>query len=239
MTIARIARILGSALVLVSASGGVLHAEDLEDSIARRIHKTVRAVRLDPQGRTSGVILSDGTQYVGVVNDNLMTVAKQGDPVRVELGSGDRLVLINEFTNEGATIGPRPLVDLQPFYPYAVGGGPRDENRLQYQNRLTSDAADLGRFAVVGKVELVLKSPTGAPEGLLMDDGTQVHVLPRVSDVVARFRPGDELRVEGKGTRGVNGNAMWAVSITKDRTVFLDLERGQGAPEIGIVARSP
>jgi hypothetical protein len=247
----------GSALLFAASAAS---ADDALDRLrVTHVERTVKAVRLDPHGRPSGVILSDGMEYVGVANQNLLQVASPGDPVRVELGAGDRLVLVNERTLRGATIGPRAEVDLQPFVPYAtsspptaIGGGPKDttfsdetfSDKVQNLGegiapKRLDDAIDLGRYAVVGRVDTVLKTPTGAPAGLLMTDGTQVHVIPRVADVLARFHEGDELRIEGRGTRTGLGTSMWATAITQGRLVHLDLERGNGAPEIGVAGNGP
>lgn len=213
------------------------------NDVARR----VRAVRLDPHGAPTGVILSDGTQYVGTPSRYLTTVAKPGDPVRVELGTGDRLVVVDTKTMLGATLGPRGAVDLQPLVEYpsrpsapsAIGGGPRDAAVSSAGAPRLDDATELGRYAINGRVDLVLTTPNGAPTGLLLSDGTQVHVLPRVADVLSRIHAGDEVRVEGRGTKTAEGTSMWALGIMQDRRVILDLERGAGAPELGIVGNGP
>lgn len=170
----------------------------------------VRTVLLDAHGRPNGVILDDGRELVGEVNQKLAQVATPGDPVRVELGAGDRLVLVNSRTNEGATLGPREEVDLAPLYarpvafPQGVGGGPQDENA-----------------------------------GLLMEDGTQVQIIPRLAGVLSRVQPGSFLRVEGVGTHDEHGSSMWGLSITNGRWVILDAERGVGVPELSLAPRAP
>lgn len=203
----------------------------------------VRTVLLDAHGRPSGVILDDGRELVGEPNEKLTQVATPGDPVRVELGAGDRLVLINSRTEEGATLGPREEVDLAPLYarpvafPIGVGGGPQDTNasrELRYD-----DARSLFRFASLGRVSLVLKAPSGAPSGLLMEDGTQVQIVPRLAGVLAKIQPGASLRVEGVGTHDEHGSSMWGLSITSGRYVYLDAERGVGVPELSLAARAP
>lgn len=198
---------------------------------------TVQTVRLDPHGRPDGVILADGTELVGRDNEKLVRVAGAGDPVRVELASGDRIIVVNTRTTQGATVGPRAEVDLAPLYalplPVGIGGGPP----AQPYPRI-DDATSLERFAVVTRISQVLKAPNGAPAGLLLEDGTQAHVVPRLSGVLARLTPGTPVRVEGLGTRGQRGSSMWVLSITNDRYVYLDAERGVGAPEINVEART-
>jgi len=227
-------RIFASASALALAALSVVGSASAETK--------VQSVRLDPHGQPSGVILSDGSQLCGEINQKLTRVAVPGDPVRVELAAGDRIVLVNERTSEGATIGPRETVDLAPLIArptrYGIGGGPPPmppQGQTPYVH--LDEASQLEHFAVVTRVALVLKAPSGAPAGLLMEDGTQVHVVPRLAGVLARFKPGESLRVEGLGTKNEHGKSMWALAITRDRTVFLDVGRGIGAPEIGIGPR--
>jgi hypothetical protein len=243
MTTRRIGAVLGSALLLACVMGDRARANPMTEPL-ERLQRTVRTVRFDPHGKPAGVILSDGTEYIGNANDALLRVAIPGDPVRIEIGSGDRLVLVNTLTARGATLGPRAEVDLQPFAPppTAIGGGPQDGTTNQGEvqpAKPLDDAASLGRYAIDGRVDLVLTSPTGAPAGLLLADGTQVHVIPRVADVLMRFKPGDAIRVEGRGTRVGKSVAIWALSISRGRLVYLDLERGRGAPEIGVAGTMP
>jgi len=236
MTTRRIGVVLGSALMLCFVLGDRARANPMTEAL-ERLQRTVRSVRYDPHGRPAGVILSDGTEYIGNANDALLRVAIPGDPVRIEVGAGDRLVLVNTLTARGATLGPRAEVDLQPFAPTAIGCGPQDTTTNQ--SARLDDAASLGHYAIDGRVDLVLTSPTGATAGLLLTDGTQVHVIPRVADVLMRFKPGDAIRVEGRGTRVGKSVSVWALSISRDRLVYLDLERGHGAPEIGVAGTMP
>jgi hypothetical protein len=228
-----------------TGTGDAKANEAFERLRANSVDRTVRSVRLDAHGQPSGIILSDGIQYVGNPNKNLDTVVKPGDRVRVEMGSGDRIVVVNTKSMLGTTLGPRGSVDLLPLVAYptsktapsAIGGGPRDAAVSSAGGPRIDDATELGRYAINGRVDLVLTTPNGAPTGLLMDDGTQVQVLPRVTDVLRRIHAGDQIRVEGRGTKTAQGTSLWATGIMQDRLVLLDLERGEGAPELGIVGR--
>ncbi|MBI2390977.1 MAG: hypothetical protein HYV09_15405 [Deltaproteobacteria bacterium] len=197
----------------------------------------VRTARLDPHGQISGVILTDGTELVAPMSERLSRVARPGDPVRRAVSADQRRVLVNERTNEQVALGPRENEDLKPLVarPIGIGGGPvatdRDSLRID-------DVSSLDRLAVTARVSLVLKSNVGAPSGLLLEDGTQVHLVPRVSGALGRVQPGDLLRVVGLGTQTESGASMWALFIiAEDQQVLLDLERGDGAPEIGLTGR--
>jgi hypothetical protein len=82
----------------------------------------------------------------------------------------------------------------------------------------------------------MLHQPNGTPAGFVMDDGTQVHVVPGVAGAVAeQVSPGEVIRVEGRGTRTPMGTGLWAVTITRpNNLVLLDMTRGIGSPELNL-----
>jgi len=222
-----IKRILASAsaFAAIAIAGSALANEQADP--------TVQTLRLDPHGKPSGVILSDGTELVGVPGSNFASVVTPGDPVRVVVNGHERLVLINGRTFETAVIGANERAALRPLlgHPVSIGGGPMATDADQ---TYLDDATSLQRFAVVSRVALVLETRVGARAGLLLEDGTQVHLVPRLAGSLANIEPGDRLRVEGLGTPAQHGSAMWALSIADEGFVYLDVERGRGAPEIGV-----
>ncbi len=197
---------------------------------------SVETLRLDAHGKPTGVILSDGTELVGdAKTKDLMRVAVPGDPVRVTTDADDRLVLVNGRNHETTTLGPLDGSGLKPLIhnPLGIGGGP-PVVATEPKNARIDDAASLDRYAVTERVSLVLKTKVGAPSGLLLEDGTQVHVIPRFSGALAGITPGMALRIEGVGTPRQRDASMWALSISRGDYVFLDVERGEGAPELNI-----
>lgn len=218
----------GLTLTLVGTASAHEKGEKKEANIER--------VRRDPHGRVTGVILDDGTELVGEVKNRqkLERIAISGDPVRVTVDADERLVLVNGRTFETVTIGDRDRTVVRPLIhnPLGIGGVPIWA--VDHAAARLDDATTLGRFFVYGRVALVLKTDVGRPSGLLMDDGTQVHIVPRFSGALDGIEPGTQLRVEGLGTRDPQGLAMWALSIKERDYVHLDVERGEGAPEINI-----
>jgi hypothetical protein len=195
---------------------------------------SIHSVRRDPHGQVSGVILNDGTELVGAANDQaLKKVAVPGDPVRVTVDADDRMVLVNGRTFDTATIGDHDGAVLKPLVanPLGIGGGPVATDP---DNARIDDATTLGRFFVIARVTMVLKTNVGVPSGLLMSDGSQIHVVPRFAGALSGIEPGMQLTVEGMGTRDESGVAMWALSIKQRDYVYLDVERGEGAPEINL-----
>lgn len=138
-----------------------------------------------------------------------------------------------EVPRDGHGVGLTPAHPLKPLIanPIGIGGGPMATDAKAAR---IDDTSSLNRYAVTARVAMVLKSHVGAPAGLLLEDGTQVHVVPRLSGALASIKPGMELRVEGLGTPTQRDATMWALSITKGDFVYLDVERGEGAWEIGV-----
>jgi len=223
--------ILGSVLALAALT---LTSPTIAGEKGPKRSGNIEAVLRDAHGRPTGVILNDGTVLVGAVKDKeLLRAAVPGDPVQVTVDAAERLVLVNGRTLATATIGPLDRSGLKPLIanPIGIGGGPMATDAKAAR---IDDTSSLNRYAVTARVAMLLKSHAGAPSGLLLEDGTQVHVVPRLSGALAGIKPGMELRVEGLGTPTQRDATMWALSITKGDFVYLDVERGEGAWEIGV-----
>jgi len=68
-----------------------------------------------------------------------------------------------------------------------------------------------------GKVSQYLLSPRGGVDGLLLDDGTEVHVNPMIStELVFAVRPGDAVTIHGLKAKA--SPMVAAASITNDAT---------------------
>lgn len=191
--------------------------------------RRVAAVRRDPHGHARGVILDNGTAVVAEELDRLFQVARPGEVVQI-VASGRDVELRNVRTGALVALGPR-----EPLTTAAIGGGPRavpvPESAFP-----RIETRGLVRLNRTGVVRQVVHTTAGVPFGLVLDDGSQVYLLPRVSGVLSSVTPGERVAVHGLGTQAVDGTAMWAQTIARDdgRTV-LDLGRGPvRAPELGL-----
>ena len=83
------------------------------------------------------------------------------------------------------------------------------------QGTPTYDTAQLP--ATKGKVSQYLLNPRGSVDGLLLDDGTEVHVTPMIStELVFAVRPGDTVTIHGLKAKA--SPMVAAASITNDAT---------------------
>ena len=79
----------------------------------------------------------------------------------------------------------------------------------------TYDPAQLP--TIKGKVAQYLLNPRGSVDGLLLDDGTEVHVNPTIStELVFSVRPGDAVTIHGLKAKA--SPMVAAASITNDAT---------------------
>lgn len=182
--------------------------------------------RVDPHGRLSGVILRDGTEIVvtGAQAAAVSAAVRPGDLVRTPGGPQNTLELQDPRT--GRTI------DLGSIDSVARGGGPVSA-AVPYAR--VDDARPLRAFTVRERVAYVTHTPNGDPSGFVLRDGTQVHLVPAVAGVTSEIRPGDLLRVDGRGTPSAYGLGLWGMTITRPTgLVVLDMTRGIGAPELGL-----
>jgi hypothetical protein len=83
--------------------------------------------------------------------------------------------------------------------------------------------------AIKGKVAQYLPTPRGDVDGLLLEDGTEVHVPPHMStQLVFAIRPGDSVTVHGLRARAVP--LVAAATITND-TTNVTISWGAAPPE--------
>jgi hypothetical protein len=203
----------------------------------------VFAYRVDAHGRLTGLVLSDGTELISANAEKMMTNIHLGDRVYVEPGPGDTLQVVNPVQQVAVTVGPRQTVDLGQGPGSAIGGGPPAEGAtgVNAEPRL-DDVTHMPMLVVDGRVTLIMHTPVGVPTGFILDEGSQVRLIPRVAGVITNaIKVGDQLHVVGPGTTGPTGRGMWGVTISRpNRWVVVDLMRNViGAPELGIGASHP
>src|ERR1700761_156742 len=83
------------------------------------------------------------------------------------------------------------------------------------QNASTYDPAQLP--AIKGKVAEYSLTPRGDVDGLLLGDGTEVHLPPHLgTQLVFAVRPGDDVTIRGLRARAIP--LVEAMSVTNDAT---------------------
>ena len=189
----------------------------------------VDSFRIDPEGRISGLILQDGTEVVVPLQtaSTLQSAIHVGDRIRTPYGPNNTLEIEDAASHRFVQLGTADEV--------ARGGGPLPSGPVQPYAHV-DNASRLPRLAVTGMVRKMLHVPNGAAAGFVMEDGTQVHLVPSVADAVAeQVSPGEMIRVEGRGTRTPGGTGIWGVTIVRpNNLVLLDMTRGIGSPELNL-----
>jgi hypothetical protein len=83
--------------------------------------------------------------------------------------------------------------------------------------------------AIQGKVAHYSLSPTGEVDGLILDDGTQVHMPPHLgAQLVFTIKPGDQITIRGLKARQVA--LIEAVSVSNDATHVSIVDTGPPDP---------
>jgi hypothetical protein len=98
--------------------------------------------------------------------------------------------------------------------------------------------ADPDQFpALHGKVSQYSLTPRGEVDGLLLDDGTQIHTPPHLAaQLVFAVKPGDQITVRGLKARELP--LIEAVSITNDNSRLTVIDNGPPDPGVGQVLQA-
>ncbi len=208
--------------------------------------------RIDPHGRVAGLLLGDGTEIPAspAATAVLASSIHPGDSVRVTYGpTGEALLALQrtarfvDLGNANTPVGVTPA-DVSPQLPIptARGGGPQivapfnpavpTVPREAVPYSVIDDASGLARVNTQGRVSMVTHTQYGVPTGFVLDNGAEVSVAPSVAGMLEDVHPGDALRVVGRGTTTPQGTGLWAVSITSNHGVILDMNRGPGPVEL-------
>ncbi|MBW4023856.1 MAG: hypothetical protein HIU92_12110 [Proteobacteria bacterium] len=215
MTSHRLLRTLQSATILAGlASTPALAANAtavFDPAQMPATHGTVAQYDLSPRGDIDGLILKDGTE-VHVpphLGRQLASTVKPGDSVTIHGLHARAIPLVEAMsvTNDGTgkTIadegfpgGPPPHRPHGPHHPRPRPPGPPPGQQVQVQ----------------GKVQMQLHSPRGDLDGVLLTDGTIVHMPPpaaqRLADLLA---PGSSLTVSGREVQASVGHTIDARRI--------------------------
>ncbi|MGC9271048.1 hypothetical protein [Acidiphilium sp.] len=172
-----------------------------------RYSGTVKHFTITPRGAIDGVILSNGTDvmFPPYLSTQIAYAVKRGDDVIIH-----GLKAANEPVVQGVSItdGSHTVTDDGP----PAGFGPHHRGAPK-------------RMMVQGKVAQYLYGPNGMKNGVLLADGTALHMPPPAiakASVAALLKPGDSIAAVGFGTTNALGSVMMVQQIGTD---FKDLTR--------------
>jgi hypothetical protein len=167
---------------------------------------TVKHFTITPRGTIDGIILSNGqdVNFPPYLSTQIAYAVKLGDQVTVHgLKAASEPVVQGVSITDSAT--HRTVTDNGP----AAGFGPHGHGAMQ-------------RMMVTGKIAQTLYGPDGAANGVLLDDGTAVHLPPpQARKFTKLLKTGDTLAVVGNGTANDLGRVVMAQQIG---TSFKDLQ---------------
>jgi hypothetical protein len=83
--------------------------------------------------------------------------------------------------------------------------------------------------ALQGKVAQYSLTPRGDVDGLILEDGTEIHLPPHLgAQLVFAVKPGDRITVHGLKARAIA--MVQAISVTNDATGATVIDNGPGGP---------
>ena len=213
-------RLCAAAAALLVASGAAAQAPPPPAAgEAQNVAGVVRLYLLNEFGDVEGVIAQDGAQvrFPPHMGADLVRILKPGDRFVAE-GDGAAGRSVRAWSL-GRPDGER-LTEARPS-PRAAPPLPREAR-----------AASLKPMQAEGPIAVVLTTPRGDPDGVVLADDTIVRWPPRsaVGDA-STLRVGARLAVRGDGTRSAYGTALRAESIGVDgREPTTQQPRGPVAP---------
>ncbi|MCF3948467.1 hypothetical protein AiwAL_00230 [Acidiphilium sp. AL] len=180
---------------------GAVNAAGTKVSALPSYSGTLEHFTITPRGSIDGVILSDGTDAVfpPYLSTQIAYAAKLGDKVTIH-----GLKVAGEKVVQGVSI---------------------TDNAT---NRTVTDNGKLGvvrRMMAQGKIAQYLYGPDGRKNGVLLDDGTALHMPPpdlAKPPVAAMLKPGTSIAAVGFGTANALGKMILVRQIGPD---FKDLTR--------------
>ncbi len=200
----RRALLVGAALLgAAGAAGAVARAQDSTYDAAQlpATHGKVTQYDLTPRGDVDGLILADGTEVHFPPHLGLQVVAavRPGDAVTIHGLKARALPLVQAMSITADASG-KTVVDSGPplggpGHPPPPGAG---GTALQAQ----------------GPVRMQLHGPRGELNGVLLEDGTAVHLPPpEATRLLADLKPGQVVVVRGEGVDDGLGRSIAARAI--------------------------
>lgn len=174
---------------------------------------TIKQYLMNPHGEVDGLLLNDGTQinFPPHMADELVSIVKPGQQVSIQ---GDRerdsVVKADVITNSrtGQTV-----VEHAPSW--------KDRPMPPHLKRLSMNGMHAS-----GAIVALLYAPHGEVRGLILADGTQIHVRPDVGDSLARtLNVGETVQAEGYGIENRYGRSLEATAIGLGEGRLVPLDR--------------
>jgi hypothetical protein len=174
------------------------------------IHGRIIQYSLTPRGEVDGLILDDGTQirtppHLGA---QLVFAIKPGDQITVRGLKARDIALIEgvSVTNDASRV---TIVDIGP-------PDPRGTGQVLQAN---------------GHVKAQLHGPRGDLNGILLEDGTIIHLPPDEADrLTAELAVGQPLYVSGYGVASPLGKVIEARQIGPNASQLAEVQAGPPAP---------
>lgn len=161
---------------------------------------------LTPRGDVDGLILDDGTEIHTPprLGAQLAAAVKPGDTVTVHGLKARALPLVQamQVTNDASG---QSVTDAGPpgGKPRGMQGGPR-----------APEAGAGQSLNAQGRIKQALYGPRGEMNGVLLDDGTQIHLPPpEAQRLAAQLAPGQTVYASGNGMAGPLGKVIGARAI--------------------------
>lgn len=170
---------------------------------------TVKHFTITPRGTIDGVILGNGTDvmFPPYLSTRIAYAVKLGDTVTIH-----GLKAANEPVVQGVSISDSTTSQSVTDNGPPAGFGRHNHGRPQ-------------RMMVQGTVAQYLYGPHGEKNGVLLDDGTALHMPPPAlakPSIAAMLKPGDKVAAVGNGTSNELGSVVMVQQIGAD---FKDLTR--------------
>ena len=169
------------------------------------IHGKVAQYDLTPRGDVDGLILQDGTEvhfppHLGV---QVVAAVRPGEDVTVHGLKARALPLVQAMSVTGDASG-KTVVDQGPGGPRGPGHHPPPPPPRGAGQQLQAQ----------GTVKMQLHGPRGELNGVLLEDGTMVHLPPpEAARLAAELTPGSPIAVRGDGMDSSLGRVIGAQAI--------------------------
>ena len=207
----RTKQVLLLAATVLAGAGAAAVAQDAtgtyDTSQLPAIHGKVTQYDLTPRGDVDGLILDDGTEvhFRPDLGLQVAAIVRPGDTVTIHGLKARVLKLVQAMSVTGDASG-KTVVDEGPSMgghrpPHPPGHEPGGNQPMQAQ----------------GVIKMQLHGPRGDLNGVLLEDGTMVHLPPpEATRLAAELTAGKMITVHGNGLQNVLGHVVAAEAIGSD-----------------------
>lgn len=209
--IRRTKQVLLLTATIVAGAGAVAMAQDAtgiyDTSQLPTIHGKVAQYDLTPRGDVDGLILDDGTEVHFRPDLGLQVVAivRPGEAVTIH-GLKARVLKLVQAMSVTNDAGGRTVTDEGPS---VAGRRPPPPPR--------HEPGDDQPMQAKGVIKMQLHGPRGDLNGVLLEDGTMVHLPPpEASRLATQLAAGKTITVQGSGLQNALGHVIAAEAIGPD-----------------------